>query len=380
MNIFLFIGLIFIGTLLLGKALEKIHIPWIFAALLLGILVSVFNLWPQLIGGSTFVFLAQLGMYFLLFMIGFEIDLTEFKKHSGFIFKSSFIVLLLSSVVGALLLRWYFGYSWLLSILVATSFATVGEAILLPILDKFNLVNVELGRLIIGIGTIDDIAEIVVLVIVSLLVGTYFPSEVYSVFVALLFLFGLTAFLSKTKSRRVPLRFSNVETLFLVAMSLLFFFVGVGELAYAEAVAALLAGIALRTFVPNPRLEFIDKEIRAVSYGFFAPLFFVWAGATIDVSYLLSAPQLVIVIVVITFLAKMIGSYLVAYRRLGIKDSTLLGIGLSVRFSTSIVVTKILFDSGLIGINLYSVILASSIVFTLVIPPLFSLLFYAWHK
>ncbi len=379
MNIFLFIGLVFIITFWLGKLLEKIHIPWIFAALLVGMAVPVF-FGGSIVSDSIFIWLAQLGMYFLLFMIGFELDLVKLKKSSGFIFKSSAVILFLSAIVGAVIIHWWLEYSWFISLVIGASFATVGEAILLPILDSFGIVNKPLGQLIIGIGTVDDVVEVVVLVIVSLVAGIGYPGKIYAVLFALFLLFGITAVLSKMKQRGVPFRFANVETLFFIAMSLLFLFIGIGQFAYAEAVAALLSGVALRTFVPNKRLEFIDREIRAVSYGLFAPIFFVWAGASMDVRYLTAEPYLVAGIVIATFIIKLFGAYWLTAKDLGWRQSLLLGVGLSVRFSTSIVVTKIMLDSGLIDQKLYSLIIASSIIFTLLIPPLFAGLFYHWQK
>jgi Kef-type K+ transport system membrane component KefB len=76
--------------------------------------------------------------------------------------------------------------------------------------------------------------------------------------------------------------------------------------------------------------------------------------------------------------AKLLGSYIVAKKVLGTKQSILLGIGLSVRFSTSIVVIKILFENGLVGSDVYSVIVASSIAFKFIIPVLFANLLVRW--
>ena len=81
-NIFLFIAFSFIFTFIVGHLLEKIKIPWIFAALLLGTMLAVYNPFDSITSTETFSFLAQIGMYLLLFIIGFEIDLRQMKKHS----------------------------------------------------------------------------------------------------------------------------------------------------------------------------------------------------------------------------------------------------------------------------------------------------------
>jgi len=76
--------------------------------------------------------------------------------------------------------------------------------------------------------------------------------------------------------------------------------------------------------------------------------------------------------------AKILGTLIIGKKEFGIKKTILLGIGLSVRFSTSIIIIKILFENGLINIGLYSVIVASSIVFKFIVPVLFSNLLVRW--
>ena len=82
--------------------------------------------------------------------------------------------------------------------------------------------------------------------------------------------------------------------------------------------------------------------------------------------------------VVVSKGAKLLGSYIIGRKELGSKQSILLGIGLSVRFSTSIVIIKILFENEMIGSDLYSIIVASSIVFKFIIPVLFANLIVKW--
>ena len=93
------------------------------------------------------------------------------KKLGKFIFKATFFIICLEALFGTLLVHFVFGYNWFVSFLVAMSFATVGEAILLPILDEFKIVNTKLGQSIIGIGTLDDIIEVSVLILVIFLLS-----------------------------------------------------------------------------------------------------------------------------------------------------------------------------------------------------------------
>ena len=88
-NIFLFLAIAFFFVLLVGRVIEKIRVPWIFAALIFGFLLAIHNPFSDVNSSREFNFLAQLGMYFLLFIIGFELNLNRLKKTGQIYFKSN---------------------------------------------------------------------------------------------------------------------------------------------------------------------------------------------------------------------------------------------------------------------------------------------------
>ncbi len=382
LNMFLFLAIAFLFTIIIGRFIERIRVPWIFAALIFGFLLAVHNPFSSITSSDTFVFLARLGMFFLLFIIGFEIDLRKIKKESKFIFKSTIFIIFFEAIFGGFLVRFVFGYDWIVSFLVALSFATVGEAILIPILDEFKMVNTKLGQSIIGIGTLDDIIEVFTLVMVVALIGSGVHStfNVGLILASLFILVMLTIGLTKLKEGSDKFNFLNIETLFLFTIFILLLFLGIGKYAESSALAALLAGMGVKTFIPEKRLKFIESEVRSMCYGFFAPIFFLWVGASMNITYLIQYPLIVLIVVIVSAMAKLLGSYIVGKNKLGGKQSLLMGVGLSVRFSTSIVVLKILFDNKIIGSDLYSVIIASTLIFTFMIPILFSNLLTRWRK
>ena len=381
MNIFLFLSLCFLFVFIFGRLIEKFRVPWVFSALILGAIFAIYNPFTTITSSETFNFLAELGMYFLLFMIGLEIDLKKFKESSAFIFKSTFFIIFLEALFGGLLIHFVFDYSWLVSLIVSLSFATVGEAILIPILDEFKIVNTKLGQSIIGIGFFDNLIELIILIGVIFLTGMAASSShisIFAVLLLLLLLFFLTYIASKFKESAQNFNHFSVEITFLFSLFLLFLYLGIGEYAHATPIAAILAGIALKTFMPETRLLTIESEIKALCYGFFTPIFFLWVGLSININILLASPLLVLLVVAVSKTAKILGSYLAAKKELGTKQSILLGIGLSVRFSTSIIIIKILFENNIIDANLYSIIIASSIVFKFIVPVLFSNLIVRW--
>ena len=380
LNMFIFLALAFLFTIIVGRLIERIRMPWIFAALILGAALAAYNPFTDITSSETFSFLAQLGMYFLLFIIGFEINLKEMKKKGRFLFKATFFVIFLEAFFGTLVVHFAFGYGWIISFLVALSFATVGEAILIPILDEFKVINTKLGQSIIGIGLLDDIIEVIALTIVVAMVGSNVHSHfnVGLILGSLFLLFALTFGLSKLKKEGEKFNFLNVETLFIFSIFVLFLFLGLGEYAEATPLAAFLAGIGLRTFISKKRLRLIESEVKTLCYGLFAPIFFLWVGSTMNIAYLTTYPLLILLVFAVSSGSKLLGSGIITRGVMSGKEAVLLGIGTSVRFSTSIIIIKILFDNGFIGDDIYSVVIASSIAFTFVVPILFSNLLSRW--
>jgi Ca2+-transporting ATPase len=380
MNFYLFLSIVFLFTFLIGNLFEKVKIPWIFSSLFLGVILSFFNPFVGNTSSPEFSLLANLGMYFLLFVIGFEINLLKIKGQGKFIFKTSFWTILLNALLVGFLIKIIFASTWFIALVIGLSFSTVGEAILLPILEEFNLVTTRLGQTIIGTGTLDDIVEIFTLILVISLLGVSEAKhfEVMFIIISLLSLFGLAFSLSQLRKQGNVFKMFGIEKIFLFSIFVLFLFLGIGEFSEASSLGAILAGVGLKTFLPEERLLNIEKEVKAVCYGLFAPLFFLSAGLSMDINFLQEYFPLILIMVLVSSFAKYLGSFIAARRELGGKQSILLGTGLLVRFSTSIVIVNILLNKGMISEELYSIIMATSIIFTIITPLIFSRLTYLW--
>ena len=389
MDLLLFLGGIFLFTFLIGILLEKIRIPWIFAALILGLGLTFRNPFHQVTNSVTFRFLGALGMYFLLFLIGFELDFPKIRRLRRFIIQATFLIILFEAILGSFLIHFIFGYSWFLSVLIALSFATVGEAILIPILDEFNLTKTKLGQSILGVGTLDDLVEVLVIILVvaslPFLTGDdtgtalhfrHILIILFSLFALFLFTFGLI----RLKDQVSLMKFPKIEAIFLLILAIFFLFLGFGNIVETTitAIGALLAGITVRNFLPKERIRIIEPQIKTVTYGFFGPIFFLWVGVDANVNYLLRSPLLILLVIAVSYTAKILAGYLVAKEELGKKPALLMGIALGVRFSTSIVIIKLLFERGVMENRLYSVLIGSTVAFKFIIPFLLSYLITKW--
>lgn len=372
---------VFLVTFLVGRLLEKIKIPWIFSALLIGLGLAAYNPFIEITHSESFIFLAQLGMYFLLFIIGFEINLSEIRKKKRFIIKTTLAIIFTEAFFGTFFVHYLFNVSWFISILVALSFATVGEAVLLPILDEFKLTKTSLGQTILGIGVLDDVIEVATIIVLTVLLGTAVGHAQVKISITLGVLFGLFAFaylLTKLKKKVAKIHFKGIASFFIFVIFFIFTFIGIGLIVEAAALGALLAGIALRNFIPKIRWNSIDSEIRTMAYGFFAPIFFLWVGVDTDVGYLIKFPLLIVAVIILANTTKILTSYIMGRKELGKHKSIILGIALTVKFSTSIVIIKLLFEKKLIPLSLYSVLIGSTILFKFIVPFLLSHLIKRW--
>ena len=371
-----------------GFLLQKyLRIPWMFAALFFGIILSEFGFFGPSIKSESFQLLATLGMLVILFMIGFNLDLKEIKKLGKQIVIGTISIISLEGFFVSLLL--YFGFpalvsnSYLVALITALSFATVGEAVLLPILSEFNVLNTTFGQLTLGIGTFDDIIEVLMLAIIAALPALLPKAQVQSFPDPLLILSALGGLLILTlvmtklanKLKNILRKNSNMPYVHSLLILLVFFsFAALGGFVFESlaAVGAILGGIVARQLLPEKTLNEDEKTINFVGYIFLSPLFFLSIGADVSLTSLFIYPLLVVFLLIVANTSKYITSFLFFRKMLGNKYSLLLGVGLGVRFSTSLIVQFILFSSGYISLALYSALIATAIIMKPIIIGIYS--------
>ncbi len=441
MELPLFLTLAFAITAGIGLALERIRVPWLFAALLLGLALSFWNPFPDASHSFHFQFLAELGMYFFLFVVGFEMNLEKVFQEGKFIVLAAMVINLMEAAAGSVFIHYVFGTSWPVAGIVGLSFATVGEALLLPIFKEFKMVKTDLGQMIFGVGLVDNIFEILAVVLVSLLlisgsgsgggesakdqmesqqsssaaaqsqtdssqetggqsddgnsktktkhsIGSLArsPGEMtgFRVFNAIASLFALTWLLRRitpeTTNRMMDL-FQVTrpkEVAFALSLVVFFGFIYIGSFAEAGALGALLAGLAVKPLIPGAIEEGVADDVRMAAYGIFGPAFFLSVGLEANVNYLIHHMPIVVALVLLVKSMKLISSILVGYKKLGIKKSVVMGVSLSVKFSTSLVIIKLLLHTGQIGAELFSVLVATKILFKFIIPFLLAWMLSQW--
>jgi CPA2 family monovalent cation:H+ antiporter-2 len=364
-------------SLCVGLLFEKyLRMPWMFAALFFGMVLSSFNPFELVVEGEAFRVFANLGMLFLLFMIGFNLETGKIRRFGKEIVKGSIFVIGFEALTISSLLYFVFtadvSNSPLIAVITALSFATVGEAILLPILAKFKITQTIFGQLTLGIGTLDDVFEVLSLLLIPFLAAFLPRTQIQGFPDPLLVLLDLGAISlltlvlvkSGTRMRRILRNGSNFEFLRPLLILLVFsLFIALGGFVFESlaAVSAIFGGVVARSLLPKEKLLRDERAINFLGYIFLSPLFFLSIGVHISVTSIVVYPLMIALIWVVAKGSKLLACYSLFRKMLGTKHSLLLGLGLSVRFSTSLIVQYVLFNSGLISLSLYSALVATAV-------------------
>jgi len=265
-ELFLYLALLFALTYALAGFLTKFKIPIILGALFVAMVAHYTPIGPQLLTPplyEPFSFLAQFGVFFLLFYIGLQIDLKEMRGLGSDIVWCTVLNTAVPFFFGMAAMLGM-GYGYLIAFVVGLTRMPMAEAVIVPILDEFQLIRTRVGSFIIGVGTLDDIIEVFVVVLVSVWVGTQasganslsvIESELVSVLVFSI-VFIVLAIVSyrwviPLMGKWLPKRPRN---LIMLAMLVLMAFGGLAEYGgLGLVVGAIVAGILVRPVFSRQR-------------------------------------------------------------------------------------------------------------------------------
>ncbi|WJW76361.1 cation:proton antiporter [Thiohalobacter sp. IOR34] len=387
---------LFTATYLLGALLTRLRVPLILGAIFVAMLAHYTPLGARLQSPAlypVFSFLADLGVLLLLFFIGLQIDLREMRRQSSSIIWLTVLNTSLPFLFGAAVMLGL-GYGWALAFVIGLTRMPTAEAVIVPILDEFNLIRTRVGHFIVGTGVLDDIIEMFMVAFVSVWIGerSLSSSGVREVIEndVLKIVLGSGAFLLSAwlgyrwvipwLAGLLPRR----QTRHLVMLSVLVLF-GLGGLSqWAElsmVVGAITAGVLLRPVYnrQGPVGESATQAIRGVTYGFFGLIFFFWVGLSLDLGGLLREPELALLLFAATFVGKPLGTFLlVPMGRLSSREAWVVGIGINAQLTTEIIVAKLLLDARLIDEHLFTALVSASSLSTLLVPLIFTGLIRRW--
>ena len=390
-ELLLSLSLVFALTYIFGSFLSKLRIPSILAALFVGMALS-YTPFSAFIHSSAvfenmFSFLSDLGVLFLLFYIGLQIELNEMKTSSSDIVWLTVLNTLFPFILGVIAMRIY-GYGWGIALVIGMTRMPTAEAVIVPILDEFKMIKTRIGTLIIGAGVLDDIIEVLLVGIVSIWIGSK-AGETHGGVAGLItgiFIFILISWIFYRWLPRIMKKWKaeSLSTLMIFSLVILFGFGGFGE--YVElgmVVGAITAGVIMRPLFENEEQkgELLSNTTQTLSYGFFGVLFFFWVGFNADMAGFLQEPLLAIVLYLAGTFGKLFGVLLmVPMKKMRLKEAIIVGVGLDARLTTEIIVAQLLYSAAIIDLKLFTALIAASSFTALTVPLLFSLLIRFWGE
>jgi len=375
-------------TFLLASLLTRIRIPGILGALFIAVAVHYTPLGEIFLAPDIQLplsFLAELGVVFLLFFIGIQIDLGEMRGLGRNIVWLTVLNTIMPFLFGFIVML-TLDYGWMIAFVIGLTRMPTAEAVIVPILDEFKLIRTRIGTFIIGAGVLDDIVEVILVGIVSVWISKKAEdmTSTLNVILLSLLIFILLAWICRRwlipiLSNLLPRRPRN---LMLLSMVVLFAFAGFSEYSnLGMVVGAIVAGVLMRpTFDKMGEVgEQVTQTIQSLSYGFLGIIFFFWVGLNADIVGMIHEPVLAILLFLAAFLGKLIGVFImVPLGMLQKKEAWAVGIGLNARLTTEIIVAQLLFTAKIIDLHLFTALISASALSTVIVPLAFALLVRKW--
>ncbi|MGH2723497.1 MAG: cation:proton antiporter [Actinomycetota bacterium] len=321
-GLFLVTAVAFASPILAGLV-PRLRLPDPVLEIVLGILIGPAVLGWVSVDGPIRI-LSQIGLAFLLFLAGFEIDYHELHGRMPRIAALAFAFSLMLAVVAGLGLA--AGGLVETPLIVAVILVATSLGLVVPVLKDAGFARTEFGQLALAGASIAEFGAVVLL---SLLFSTHQATGTGTKVLLLAGVAALTLLVARVLARAgrsvrvsgvlVRLQDTTAQIRIRAAMLLLLGFVALVEGLGQEAI--------LGAFIAGGILKIVDQDmvrahpmfrikLDALGYGFLIPVFFVTSGLTFDLAALADGPALarVPVFLVVLLLVRGVPAFL--YRRL----------------------------------------------------------------
>ena len=302
----LVIGIIWFVPLLC----RKIHVPSIVGFILAGVVIGPSVL--DLVGESpTINILGSLGMLYIMFQSGSEIDFNDFKQYK---YRSLFFGLCTFFIpfgLGLITCKFFLPYGWLPSLLLGAMYGS-HTLMTYPIVSRYGVQKNMAVNITVGATMCAIILSLIVLAIVEGWSRSAQSIIDYVVQLSLVAIFLLSVlWIFPRFARMFFKRYRDSISEFAVVMLMLVGSALLADLAGLEGIlGAFLCGVSLNRLLPNRsplmgRINFVGNSI-------FVPLFLISVGLMIDIHAFWSGwTTLTIAVVMIT--TKLVGKSLAAW-------------------------------------------------------------------
>ena len=315
--------------------------------------------------------LAELGLAFLFFAAGLELEKHAIQGRSGKLALTGWLVSAALALVAAGILEATGIITDFLGVAICLTSTALGT--LLPVLRDKGLLKTPFGTYFMGAGAIGEFGPVLA---ISLLLTTK------SFWLALLsvLLFGTVALIFS----RVPnlLRTDRVlgviergqetsaQTAVRLTALLLVALLAVAEgLGLDVVLGAFIAGIIIKQLAPASEESALQKKVEGIAFGVFIPIFFIVSGARLDVDSIVENPTLLLLFFVLLLIVRGIPQFFL-YRRAIPQAKERAGYSLYVATALPIIVavTSVELGAGLMSSSVAAALVGAGALSVLVFP------------
>ncbi|MEI6847480.1 MAG: cation:proton antiporter [Chlorobiaceae bacterium] len=289
---------------------NRLKIPSLVSLIIAGVVVGPHGL-NLMLRDSSIILFGTVGLLYIMFLAGLEIDVADFRKNSGNSIMFGLYTFLISIALGIAVGFYILDFSLLSSILIGSIFAS-HTLIVYPVVSKLGIAKNKAVNIAIG-GTIitDTLALLVLAVVVGITSGELMNGFWIRLVVSIT-VFGLVVLLLfPVIARWFFKRFDDSVLQYLFVLAMVFFSGFLAEAAGVEPIiGAFLGGLALNRLIPNTSA--LMNRIKFVGNAIFIPFFLIGVGMLIDIRAFFKDYNTIKVALVIT-VAATVAKYLSAW-------------------------------------------------------------------
>jgi CPA2 family monovalent cation:H+ antiporter-2 len=359
-----------------GFIARKLRLPSLVGYLVAGLIISPFT--PGFIGDVDAASqLAEIGVVFMMFGVGLHFSLKDLWSVRGIAIPGAVLQTTLSTLAG-LAVSQLWGWSLPAGLVLGLSLSVASTVVLLRGLTDHGLVSTPHGRVAIGWLVFEDLATILILVLMPVLAaqggnpllsigGALLKT---AVFVAIMLLVG-TRFMSWLLTQIAYTRSRELFMLAVVALALGTAFAAFELFDVSLALGAFLAGVVVGESDIHHQVGAEVVPFR----DFFSVLFFVSVGMLVDPAVVLANLDQVIILSLLVIVGKgvitlLLGLVLPSSARTMI----VVAAGLSQIGEFSFIVGQSGVALGLLDTDQYGLILAAAVISIVLNPLMFNLI------
>ncbi len=330
--------------------------------------------------GEVVYDIAQLGVLFLMFMAGLEVDVQAMRLAGRTALLSGVLGVLAPIVLGMLAVM-PFGFSPQQGIFIGLMLAATSVSISAQTLMELDVLRSRVGITLLGGAVVDDVLVILCLSVFTALADGSRGGPLaigwvvlrMALFVAAAVWLGLR-YLPRLGRLVDYLPISEGLMALAVVVTLVYAYAAEALGGMAAITGAFLAGLL---FGRTTFRQHLESGVHVLTYAFLVPVFFVSIGLEADIKSVgVSGLPLSLLIIVVAVISKVLGCGAGGLLGgLSGKDALRLGVGMTSRGEVGLIVASVGLNAGLIGQDVFAAVVLMVLVTTLLTPVLLRLLY-----